>query len=141
MKRILAAVDGSPASLHGARLALKLAEPLGAEVTLIHVTVPTMLPALPGVLPALPMTDLREADLAAGAKLLDTCRRELGRPDLKAINLVGPPAEIMADVAENDRYELVVVGNKGRGAVARVLLGSVADRLAHICKRPVLIVR
>jgi nucleotide-binding universal stress UspA family protein len=141
MKRILVAVDGSPASLHGARLALKLSEPLEAHVTLIHVTVPTLLPALPGVVPAVPMVDLREADLAAGAKLLETCRRELSRPELKCINLVGPPAEIIADVAEADRYDLVVVGNKGRGAVARMLLGSVADRLAHICKRPVLITR
>jgi len=34
----------------------------------------------------------------------------------------------------------VVVGSRGRGAVTRVLLGSVADRLVHICKIPVLVV-
>jgi nucleotide-binding universal stress UspA family protein len=56
-------------------------------------------------------------------------------------NLLGAPAETIADLAMDEGFDLVVVGNKGRGAVSRVLLGSVADRLTHICKRPVLVVR
>jgi len=36
--------------------------------------------------------------------------------------------------------DLVVVGHRGRGALARLLLGSVADRLVQICPKPVLIV-
>ena len=34
-----------------------------------------------------------------------------------------------------------VVGHRGRNAVARALLGSVADRLVQICPKPVLVVR
>jgi nucleotide-binding universal stress UspA family protein len=34
----------------------------------------------------------------------------------------------------------VVAGSRGQGAVARALLGSVSDRLAHICPKPILIV-
>ncbi len=37
--------------------------------------------------------------------------------------------------------DLVVVGSKGRGAVSRMLVGSVTDRLVHISKKPVLVVR
>jgi len=35
--------------------------------------------------------------------------------------------------------DLVVVGSRGRAAVARVLLGSVTDRLVHISTKPVLV--
>jgi nucleotide-binding universal stress UspA family protein len=36
---------------------------------------------------------------------------------------------------------MVVVGHRGRNAVARALLGSVADRLVQISPKPVLVVR
>ncbi len=35
----------------------------------------------------------------------------------------------------------VVVGAKGHNMASRVLLGSVADRLTHICSKPVTVVR
>ena len=37
--------------------------------------------------------------------------------------------------------DLLVVGSKGRGAVARMLVGSTTDRLVHISHKPVLVVR
>jgi len=55
--------------------------------------------------------------------------------------LSGPVAETLADVAQSQRYDLIVVGHRGRGGVKRVLLGSVADRLVQISSRPVLVVR
>ena len=53
----------------------------------------------------------------------------------------GPPAETLADTAEKENFDLVAVGHRGRGAVERLLLGSVADRLAQISHKPVLICR
>jgi nucleotide-binding universal stress UspA family protein len=47
----------------------------------------------------------------------------------------------LAELAESGNFDLVVVGSKGRGAVSRMLVGSITDRLVHICKRPVLVVR
>ena len=37
-------------------------------------------------------------------------------------------------------FDLVVIGSRGRNSFARVFLGSIADRLVHICTRPVLVV-
>ena len=138
MKKILCAVDGSLASVHAAKMALSLAGPLGATVTLVHVTPPTI---LPGDVPMAPIAELRESELARGAAVLADVVKSLGAPKVETKNLLGPPAEVMSDLADDGGYELVVVGNKGRNAVSRVLLGSIADRLVHICKRPVLVVR
>src|SRR5215470_6482430 len=53
----------------------------------------------------------------------------------------GPPAETLADMAVPLDVELVAVGHRGRGALARTLLGSVADRLVQISPKPVLVGR
>lgn len=138
MKKILVAVDGSTASIHAAKKALELASALGGRVTLVHVTPPTI---LPGDVPIAPISDLRESELARGAATLADVQKQLGAVQCETRNLLGPPAEVMSDLAVSDGFDLVVVGNKGKNAVTRVLLGSVADRLVHICLKPVLVVR
>ncbi len=50
-------------------------------------------------------------------------------------------ARTLADMADSGGFDVVVVGHRGRGAVRRALLGSVADRLVQISNRPVLVVR
>jgi nucleotide-binding universal stress UspA family protein len=138
MQKILVAVDGSMASIHAAKRAVELAEALGGSVTLAHVTAPTL---LPGDVPIAPVTELREAELARGAGVLRDVAKAIERPGLATMNKLGPPAEMIADAAVDEGYDLVVVGYKGRNAVSRMLLGSVADRLVHICQKPVLVVR
>ena len=52
-------------------------------------------------------------------------------------------ADDKSDGAENafGPCEVVVVGRRGRSAVKRLLLGSVADRLVQICTKPGTVVR
>ncbi|AVX20594.1 MULTISPECIES: universal stress protein [Carboxydocella] len=57
------------------------------------------------------------------------------------VNKVGNPAEVIAQVAATENFDLVVIGSRGLGEIKGILLGSVSDRVAHICKRPVLIVK
>ena len=47
----------------------------------------------------------------------------------------------LAALVESGGFDLLAVGHRGRGAVQRALLGSVADRLAQISRKPVLIWR
>lgn len=137
MKKILVAIDGSAASVHAARVALELATGQGGDVTLVHVVPPAFVP------PEVPfgIAPWTEEALRGGEKLLEEAVRELGNPKVDRVNLSGAPAETIADYAARERFDLVVVGSKGRNAVARVLIGSVTDRLVHICKTPVLVVR
>lgn len=139
MKKILVAVDGSKESLHAARVAMTLAKAQGGTVSLLHVVVP---PVLPGDEPFAGFTGMQDAMLAAGKALLDDAWKELGAPaEVDRQVLLGAPAETLCDTAAGGGYELIVVGGKGRGAVARVLLGSTADRVVHIAKQAVLVVR
>ena len=138
MKKILVAVDGSPQSLHAARLARDLARSTGARLTLVY-SAPLVM--LPGELPLKMAWDVIKADAERGNQLLAAAADALAEPGLEAIGLEGPPAERIAELAEKEDYDMVVVGSRGRNAVARVLLGSVADRMVHICRRPVLVVR
>jgi len=52
----------------------------------------------------------------------------------------GRPSDVICKMAEEEGFDLVVLGRRGRGHVASLLLGSVSDRVAHCAKVPVLIV-
>jgi nucleotide-binding universal stress UspA family protein len=136
MKKILVAIDGSEAAMHAVRTASTVARGLNAALTLAHVVPPTFVP--PEVpFGVQPWTD--EA-IKAGELLLEAAAKEAGMA-CERMNLTGSAAERLADLAETGSFDLVVVGSKGRGAVSRMLIGSVTDRLVHICKRPILVVR
>jgi nucleotide-binding universal stress UspA family protein len=53
---------------------------------------------------------------------------------------IGEPASALADVCRDRQADVLVVGRRGAGVVERLVIGSVADRLAHYAPCPVLIV-
>jgi nucleotide-binding universal stress UspA family protein len=139
MNRILAAVDGSEPSLRAAKLAGELASKLGARLTLAYVCVPMVYPA---EIAWVPIAEVDRAAEAHAAEVLKVAAAQLRESGYESTTLIlhGPAAETLADVVKAENIDLVVVGSRGRGAVARVLLGSVADRLVHISPKPVLVV-
>ena len=68
-------------------------------------------------------------------------------PDLSSLSdaqtrlVPGLPAGRIVEVAEQSGASLVVLGNVGRSALETILLGSVADRVVHLCAVPVVIVK
>lgn len=139
MKRILVGVDGSEASQRAARLGADIALRFGARLTLAYVVAPMLLP--PDAY-GLTTTDVAQEHERYASKLLESAAERLAEPGLEidTIVLVGPPAERLAEAASAPDVSLVAVGSRGHGAMARVLLGSVSDRLLRICARPVLVV-
>ncbi|HEX7488717.1 MAG TPA: universal stress protein [Anaeromyxobacteraceae bacterium] len=140
MKRVLVGVDGSEPSMKAAQLAAEIAIRFGARVTLAYV-VPRLL--LPPDAYGLTVADVEQEHRVFGEKLLAHALTRLGESGVQVdtVVLCGPPAEGLAESAQTIDADLVVVGSRGRGAVARMLLGSVTDRLVHICPKPVLVVR
>jgi nucleotide-binding universal stress UspA family protein len=53
----------------------------------------------------------------------------------------GDPADAILDVAEENKADLIVVGNKGMTGAKRFLLGSVPNKISHHAPCDVLIVR
>ena len=139
MRRILVAVDGSEPSLNAARMAWDIGSRMGARVTLIHARIPLVYPPEMGWVPG---PEMEKAQEAYTQEVLRRAVNHLGSAaNVDTVSVLGSPAEAIAELARTENADLVVIGSRGRGAVARVLLGSVADRLVHICERPVLIVR
>lgn len=139
MKRILVAVDGSEASLKAARMACDIALRFGAKLTLVHV-VPKLL--LPPDVYGLTIAEVEKEHRAYADQLLDKAMTSLEEPgaEIGTTVLYGPPAEAIAEEAAADDVGMVVIGSRGHGAVARMFLGSVSDRLVHISPKPVLVV-
>lgn len=56
-----------------------------------------------------------------------------------AVILAGRPADALMRYAVDQRYEVIVVGRRGRG-VSKAMIGSTASRLTHGADVPVLVV-
>lgn len=59
----------------------------------------------------------------------------------KASWKIGNPGELIAKLADEGKFDLVVMGSHGHGALMNLMVGSVATRVLANCKVPVLIVR
>jgi len=64
-----------------------------------------------------------------------------GDSQIETVARHGDPAEVLADVAEEEGARLIVVGDRGLTGVKRFLLGSVSHKLSHHAPCSVLIVR
>jgi nucleotide-binding universal stress UspA family protein len=53
----------------------------------------------------------------------------------------GDPAEVILEVAQEQKADLIVVGNRGLTGIKRFLLGSVSGKLSHHAPCSVMIVR
>jgi nucleotide-binding universal stress UspA family protein len=141
MKSILVAVDGSEHSNQGITEAAAIAKARGFTLELVNVLPPVLL--APGVY-AEAIVKVEEGNREVATKILAAGRKVAQDAGIDAETVMlsgGSPAEAIAELAEAERVWGVVVGAKGHGAVARVLLGSVTDRLVHVLHKPVLVVR
>jgi nucleotide-binding universal stress UspA family protein len=138
-ERVLVAVDGSDPSLKAVRMAAEVARRFEAALSMVHV-VPRLL--LPPDVYGLTIATVEREHRAYAERVLEEARKALDVPGLAVSTsvLFGSPAECIAEQAAAPGVGMVVVGSRGHGAVARVFLGSVSDRLVHICPKPVLVV-
>ncbi|WNG41022.1 universal stress protein [Archangium violaceum] len=141
MARILIAVDGSPASLRALEFGASLAAKLGVGVVLLYVMQQVMLPMGGGGPETL--SELQDALRTEGTQLLNSLA-DKARAHNVAVETelgVGTPALAIHDRSEAPDIQMVVMGSRGHGAMARLLLGSVATQVVHTSGKPVVVVR
>lgn len=133
---ILLAVDGSEQSDKAVELAARLAAGTRDEVVVTHVV--ELLPTKVGATELELREDAQELveryakELAAAGV---TATTDLGRA------LSGHVARRLVDAAAEHRAELIVMGSRGRTELGSFLLGSVAHKVLHFSRCPVLIAR
>ncbi len=138
IRTILLATDLQPASEPATSEAISLAAALAARLLVVSVIDPGQrrVPGLRAEARVDQIRDLREA----AAQELVTRGRELGA-DVTFLVWEGDPAESIVEASIAEGADLIVVGSHGRGAVGRVLIGSVSDHVVRNAPCPVMVVR
>jgi nucleotide-binding universal stress UspA family protein len=137
--RILVPYDFSDASAAAVRQAAAWANALDAEITLLHVVEPVVYPefysvdVLPDDLMMRLTTRSEEALDKAAAELLE------GRSCTTLVE-VGRAADTIVNLADPERFDLVVMATRGLSGLEHVLLGSVAESVLRRSKVPMLTV-
>lgn len=134
---ILVAVDGSEGARKALDHAAALAERTGGKLILVHVLEPP--PVAPVEAYGLTIGSWIESRQAEAQALLRELASKLRVP-VETVITTGPPAQAICAEADARKADLIVAGSRGMGAVGRLLLGSVSDRLVHQCSQPVTIV-
>ena len=136
-RRILSPTDFSDGSAHALAYALELADLIGAEVHAVHAY-------------ELPVYVLPEGAMAPGA-LPDDAIAKSAETRVEALearhdNVTqthvrrGPPARCIVDVAKEIGADMIVMGTHGRTGLARMLIGSVSERVVRTSHVPVVTV-
>jgi len=135
----LCPVDFSPSSRAAAELAIELAQPGGAGVTLLHV-----------IDAAFASGELRSREIyrdvdRKAADLLHAWARELSAKASVRVTqqtrIGSPGSELLAALDADRTFDLVVMGSHGRVGLPRLALGSVAEKTVRHAGCPVLVVR
>jgi len=139
---IVCGIDGSPDSQAALVYATDLADRLDARLVLAHVVEPV--PALSGAVGPLtgasaPSSSTVERE-AEGERLLGEIAESTGVGHAEQRVVTGLPAEGLADLADDESAQLIVVGSRGRGPLRSALLGSVSTSLIGLARCPVLVV-
>jgi nucleotide-binding universal stress UspA family protein len=142
--RIVVGTDGSDTAKEAVRQATDLAKQVGATLDIVSAYEPV------------PASRLREerqqvpADMAhtvgptedVEATLSDAAESvKSNGVDVKTYARQGDPADAILDVAEEQKADLIIVGNKGMTGAKRFLLGSVPNKVSHHAPCSVLIIR
>jgi nucleotide-binding universal stress UspA family protein len=142
-QRILVPLDGSPlaeAALSEARL---MAQVLDCAITLLHVIMPVTAERA-YLFPTTRLQHDWEDYHTQAQEYLHSVQATLASDGIEASCCVeeGFPADMITHHVENDpAVTMVVMATHGRSGVRRWVMGSVADKVFHAVRKPVLIVR
>ena len=141
MKRILVATDGSASAAEAVAFGVELAAEQEAELIFVHV-VPRLdivpVTGVGGLGAAFPHKPTEHDHVLLEDAAAVAAEHELAPT---TVLLRGETVDDLVAYADSHDVDLVVVGSRGRGALAGALLGSVSRGVLGASGRPVLVVR
>jgi len=144
MKTIITALDFSNAFPNVLDAALQMAYLQDAILHIIHVLEPepsyTAYGMTPEEFPAIQVFQ-NESQRRAEALLNEAVAKARTRvKDVRAELIIGSPLHSIIDYAQKQKADLIVIGTHGHGAVAALLIGSVAEGLVRKAMCPTLVI-
>jgi nucleotide-binding universal stress UspA family protein len=141
---IIIGTDGSETAREAVRQATELATTLGSSIHLVSAYEPVPDSRLREERVEVPedlqwMVNPRE-DVTSTLEEAAEEVKEAG-VDVQTHAREGDPADAILDVAEEQKADLIVVGNKGMTGAKRFLLGSVPNKVSHHAPCTVMIIR
>jgi nucleotide-binding universal stress UspA family protein len=127
IRRILLCYDGSDGAERAAELAISLAHKYDATVVVCHAFGHMPVTSKPSEVRRLvnPVVErLSQSGIATQVSIPDAV-----------------PAQGILDAADEHHVDLIIMGSRGRGTFANLLLGSTSERVLRYAKVPVLIAR
>lgn len=132
---VVVGVDGSPVSVEVLEKAAQQARWRDAELHIVHVS---QMPIVYSEVP-IDLTGIAESERVAVWDQLEPSLSGIDVP-IKQIDLEGYPPDLLPDYAHKVKAELVVVGTRGRGNFASLVLGSTSHRAIQVAGCDVLVV-
>lgn len=122
MEKILVGIDGSEYSKKALKEAIKLAKKFESALTVVNVFHPAPTPSA---------HEFSHKILEEAKEVLES-----EKVTYELVSITGTdPAKAIIDRAVKGKYDLIVIGSRGVGAVHALVLGSVCNRIS--CESPV----
>jgi nucleotide-binding universal stress UspA family protein len=142
MKRILVATDGSEGANYAVDYAAHWAKDNGADLLIVNVI---------GGLPDQLLRSFTHAQHAWLDELLESLAAEtlakargrargIGVGAVQLESRIGEVAQTIIDIAQEKQADAIVVGRRGAGRIAGLLLGSVSQKLVSLAPLPVIVI-
>lgn len=142
MKNILIGTDGSPDSDRALAFAANLASTSGAVLTILAVNDGNASGDQRrfGEVEHMPIGDVLENEVQTVLRQARSVATGAGVKQVSTVSETGDPAAVVLEVASGIKADVIVVGRRGRGRLAGLLLGSVSQKLATLAPCAVMII-
>jgi nucleotide-binding universal stress UspA family protein len=144
MKRIMVATDGSDGADRAVDYAAHQAKNDGDELLIAHVIGGYGLPdSVFRQFTHAEQAWLQEQLEAVSGKILNAAReraRGIGVTTILLESRTGDVTQIIVDIAQEKNVDSIVVGKRGVGRIAGLLLGSISQKIVSLAPRPVTVV-
>ncbi|MBI1828044.1 MAG: universal stress protein [Thaumarchaeota archaeon] len=135
--RILVAVDGSQSAEKAFEKSIYLAQKCNSKLDVVHVVQCEL-----GGDSATTFELIDELKIKA-EKMLDEYKIQATKSNVPIEIMVtqGDPAQVIIEIAKTKRYDLIIMGTRGRSAFQELLIGSVSQKVMHHASCPVMVIR